>query len=107
MVLPAVSFLRAEKAGTVIVDIHVVPNAPRTQIDGLHDNALRVRLKAPPVEGKANQALIAWLAGTLGITRAQIELVRGQTSKRKQLRISQAAAAAANWTGLTDGLLSK
>lgn len=44
------------------VEVHVMPNAARTQIQGLHDGALRVRLHAPPVDGKANLALQAWLA---------------------------------------------
>ena len=51
----------------MIVDVHVMPNAAKTQIQGLHDGALRVRLHAPPVDGKANLALQAWLAATLGI----------------------------------------
>lgn len=107
MMLPAVPFLRSESTGSVMVDIHVVPNAPQTRIDGLHDGALRVRLKAPPVDGKANQALIAWLAGTLAVTRAQIELVRGPAARRKQLRVSKAGAATAHWSAPTDSLLSK
>ena len=100
MTPPQQPFLRIDKSGAVLVDIHVVPNASRTQADGLHDNALRVRLKAPPVDGKANQALVAWLAQTLGIPRAQITLVRGQTARRKQLCISATAARAANWPRL-------
>lgn len=83
-----------------MVDIHVIPNASRTQADGTHDGALRVRLHAPPVDGKANQALIVWLAQTLDIAKSQITLVRGQTSKRKQLKISATAATKARWTSL-------
>ncbi|MDP1655590.1 MAG: DUF167 domain-containing protein [Hylemonella sp.] len=94
-------FLRTEKDGSVIVDIHVMPNAPQTQIQGLHDNALRVRLKAPPVDGKANLALQAWLAKALGIPRAAIELVRGDTARRKQLRVAARYVAAADWERLT------
>ena len=96
-----VSYLRPEKTGSVIVDIHVIPNASRTQSDGEHDGALRVRLHAPPVDGKANLALIAWLADTLEIAKRDVELVRGQTSKRKQLRVSAAASLKAKWQNLT------
>jgi uncharacterized protein (TIGR00251 family) len=93
-------YLRAEKTGAVVLDVHVIPNAAKTQADGVHDNALRVRLHAPPVDGKANQALIQWLADTLGVAKSQIELVRGQTAKRKQLRFSAAASQRANWAAL-------
>ncbi|BDU52178.1 DUF167 domain-containing protein [Limnohabitans sp. INBF002] len=100
MTLPTTSYLRLEKTGAVIVDIHVIPNASRTQADGSHDGALRVRLHAPPVDGKANLALIAWLADALGVAKRDVELVRGQTSKRKQLRINAAACVKAEWSAL-------
>jgi uncharacterized protein (TIGR00251 family) len=100
MQLPAVSYLRLEKDGSVIVDIHVIPNAARTQADGTHDGALRVRLHAPPVDGKANIALGAWLANTLGIAKSHVALVRGQTSKRKQWRVAASACATAQWQAL-------
>ena len=102
MTIPATSYLRLEKTGAVIVDIHVIPNASRTQAEGEHDGALRVRLHAPPVDGKANLALMAWLADTLGIAKREVELVRGQTSKRKQLRVSAAACVKANWNAVTN-----
>jgi len=102
MTLPEVSYLRLEKTGTVIVDIHVIPNASRTQADGAHDGALRVRLHAPPVDGKANLALIAWLADALDLPKRDVELIRGQTSKRKQLRVSAAASMKANWSALAN-----
>lgn len=98
--LPSVTWLRAEKSGDVIVDIHVIPNAARTQAEGVHDGALRVRLHAPPVDGKANLALMAWLAMSLSVAKNQVALVRGQTSKRKQLRVSALAAKAATWDRL-------
>jgi len=65
--------------------VSVVPNAKRSGADGLHDGALRVRLAAPPVDGKANEALIAWVAEALGLPRRAVSLVRGQTSRRKWL----------------------
>ena len=100
MHIPDVSYLRIEKTGDVIVDIHVIPNASITQSDGTHDSALRVRLHAPPVDGKANLALATWLADTLDIAKRHVELVRGQTSKRKQLRVSAAASGTAKWNAL-------
>jgi uncharacterized protein (TIGR00251 family) len=100
MTQPDFVFLRQDKSNDVWLDIHVIPNASQTHADGLHDGALRVRLHAPPVDGKANTALIAWLAGVLKIPKSQIELMRGQTAKRKQLRVNAKVAATANWQAL-------
>lgn len=100
--LPALPFLHAQKDGSVLIDVHVMPNAAKTQAQGLHDGALRVRLHAPPVEGKANLALQAWLAETLGLPKSAVELLRGNTSRRKQLRIAARHAAHAAWQGLTE-----
>ena len=105
MPLPSQTYLRLEKTGAVIVDIHVIPNASRTQADGVHDGALRVRLHAPPVDGKANLALMAWLAEVLGVAKRDVALVRGQTSKRKQLRVSAAVCDKATWSALVDSAL--
>lgn len=67
--------------------VSVVPNAKRSGADGLHDGALRVRLAAPPVDGKANEALVAWVAEALGLPRRAVSLVRGQSSRRKWLAL--------------------
>ena len=98
--LPALPFLHAQKDGAVLVDVHVMPNAAKTQIQGLHDGALRVRLHAPPVDGKANLALLAWLAATLGVPKSAVELLRGATARRKQLRVAASHAAQAQWSRL-------
>lgn len=79
----------------VLLQISVVPNAKRTEIDGLHDGALRVRLAAPATEGRANQALVTWLAKALGVAKRDVELVRGETSRRKQMAIAVSLEAAA------------
>ncbi len=69
------------------LELSVVPNAKRTAVDGLHDGALRVRLAAPPVDGKANDTLLRWLAGELGLPRRAVELVRGASARRKAVEI--------------------
>jgi uncharacterized protein (TIGR00251 family) len=106
--LPDLAFLRMEKNGDVLVDVHVVPNATKTQAVGLHgeagQQALRLRLQAPPVDGKANQALVKWLAGRLGIPQQAVTLARGETSRRKQLRVNAAAAGRAAWDELAKAL---
>ncbi|MES2402368.1 MAG: DUF167 domain-containing protein [Pseudomonadota bacterium] len=99
------AFIRVDKHGDIILDIQVIPNAARTQVDGLYGEgdqvALKIRLNAPPVDGKANDALIKWLASELGIARSSLEIVRGQTTRRKQLCLSAETAANANWKQLT------
>jgi hypothetical protein len=77
--------------------VSVQPNAKRTAADGLHDGALRVRLCAPPVDGKANQLLIDWLAGELGLPKRAVTLVRGDTSRRKSLAIAAPPERIAAW----------
>lgn len=99
--LPDLPFLHAQKNGAVLVDVHVMPNAAKTQAQGMHDGALRVRLHAPPVNGKANLALQTWLAETLRIPRSALELLRGSTSRRKQLRVDADHAGQAAWHRLT------
>jgi uncharacterized protein (TIGR00251 family) len=94
------SWRRQERDGAVVLDIHVIPRASRTQPDGVYDGALKVRLHAPPVDGQANQALIEWLADTLGIAKRDISVLRGTTARRKQLLISAVGAQRANWSPL-------
>jgi uncharacterized protein len=77
--------------------VAVVPNAKRTGADGLHDGALRVRLVAPPVDGKANEVLIEWLAGELKLPRRAVHLARGATSRRKVLEIDAGVQVLSLW----------
>jgi uncharacterized protein (TIGR00251 family) len=86
-----------EADGGVVLDLSIVPGAKRTELIGLHDGALRVRLSAPPVDGKANDALIAWLADQLGVTRRSVELLRGASSRRKQVRVQVSPVLVRAW----------
>ena len=99
--IASLPFVQIEKQGSVLVELHVVPNAKSTEACGLHAGALRVRLNAPPVDGKANAAVVLWLSQQLGIARASISLIRGQTSRRKTVRIAAADVAQANWAALS------
>ncbi len=67
--------------------VKVVPRASKNQIVGMEGDAIKIRLNAPPVEGKANEALVKFLAETLEVSRAQIEIVRGHASRRKVVRV--------------------
>lgn len=71
----------------IILAVHAIPRAARNEIQGEHGNALKIRLKAPPAEGKANEALIEFLAGLMGVPRRQITLLSGRTSRRKRVAI--------------------
>lgn len=77
--------------------VSVMPNAKRTQVAGLHDGALRVRLAAPPVEGRANEALVEWLAGELAIARREVVLRHGASGRRKRLRLACEPARVSEW----------
>jgi uncharacterized protein (TIGR00251 family) len=76
-----------EAEGGVTFAVQAVPRASRNEIAGVHGDALRVRLTAPPVEGRANEALIAFLAQQLGVRKSQVEIVAGATSRRKVIRV--------------------
>jgi len=76
-----------EVEGGVTFAVRVVPRASRDQIAGVHGDALKVRLTAPPVEGRANEALVAFLAKRLGVRKSQVEIVTGATSRRKMIHV--------------------
>ena len=87
--------LRVEMRGTgVRVSVHVQPRASRSEIVGLHGAALKVRLQAPPVEGAANDALIALLAERLNVPRRAVRVVSGATSRAKTVEIDDTTEAA-------------
>jgi uncharacterized protein (TIGR00251 family) len=87
----------AARGEVSLLAVAVTPNARRTGADGLHDGALRVRLAAPPVDGKANERLVEWLADALQLPRRAVRLVRGDIARRKQLEIDLPPAAVAHW----------
>ena len=80
-------FKITEVEGGVVFAVRVVPRASRNEIVGVQGDALKVRVTAPPVEGRANDALIAFLAQRLGVRKRQVEIVAGTTSRRKMIRV--------------------
>lgn len=72
--------------------LHIQPGAKKTEVAGEHGDALKIRLAAPPVDGKANAALIAFVADRLGLAKSAVNLKSGQTSRRKVLEVSGAPA---------------
>jgi len=70
-----------------VLTLHVQPGAKRTQLAGRHGNALKLRLAAPPVGGRANEALRAFLAEAFGVPQRNVTIVRGEASRDKIVRI--------------------
>lgn len=77
----------------VVLSLHIQPGARKTEISGIHGNALKIRLAAPPVDGKANDALLAFLARTLGLPKSRVLLVSGQTSRSKRVAVTGLSSA--------------
>ena len=70
-----------------ILKVRVQPKASRNQIDGFEDGTLRLRVTAPPTEGKANAGVIALMAKALGVSKSRLEIVRGHGSRDKVISI--------------------
>ena len=68
--------------------LHVQPGAKRTEVAGLHGVALKIRLAAPPVEGRANEALLKFIAESFGVPLRQVELRQGGQSRHKVVAIT-------------------
>lgn len=87
-------WVAATAAGCVLT-VRVIPRANRTALAGERAGALLVRLAAPPVEGAANAALIAFLAECLQVARRQLTIASGETSRDKRIQVSGLSADAA------------
>ena len=83
--------IRNTTAG-VEFDVRVIPRARKTAIAGLRDDAVVVRLAAPPVEGAANDALVAFVAEWLAVPRRAVHILSGERSRRKRLAVDGASA---------------
>ncbi|MEO8042849.1 MAG: DUF167 domain-containing protein [Acidobacteriota bacterium] len=81
-----------EKDTSVEFLVRVTPRSSRTEIVGEYDGAVKVRLSSPPVDGAANAELIKLFAKKLGVARSSIQIVSGETSKTKRLRVSGVSA---------------
>jgi hypothetical protein len=81
-----------EEPGAVVLDLLVQPRASRTRSVGEHDGRLKIQLAAPPVDGEANAALVAFLAGALRVRKAEVTIVRGEAGRRKTVRMAGVSA---------------
>ena len=80
-----------EADGTLVLQLHVQPGAKRTGWAGLHGDAIKVRLAAPPVDGQANDALLRFLADTFSVPLRQVVLRSGAGSRHKRVAVSGSA----------------
>lgn len=77
-----------EDGSGVVLQVRVTPRSSRHRVDGVLGDALKIRLQAPPVEGKANEALVEFLADQLDLPRRAVQLEAGAQSRTKRVRIS-------------------
>ncbi len=76
-----------EKDGAIIFTVRVVPRASKSEIVGNFDGALKIRIASPPVDGAANAELIKFLARNFDVSKSAVEIITGQTSKTKLIKI--------------------
>lgn len=76
-----------ERSGALYLNLHIQPGAKRTELVGLHGEALKIRLAAPPVDGKANAALLLFLSKIFKVPKEAVVLLRGHSSRQKQVQI--------------------
>jgi hypothetical protein len=79
-------YRRSDEAITLI--LHIQPGAKRNEVAGLHGGALKIRLAAPPIEGRANEALLKFIAESFDVTLRQVELKQGGQSRHKVVVIT-------------------
>lgn len=82
------------RPGGVRFPVRVQPRASRTEVAGTQQGALKVRLQAPPVDGAANEALVDFLAESLGVPRRMVRIVSGATSRTKVVEVTGVDVAA-------------
>ncbi|NQS76704.1 MAG: DUF167 domain-containing protein [Peptococcaceae bacterium] len=75
-----------EVNGDVVFKVRVMPRSSKNCLAGVYNDALKIRLTAAPLEGKANEACRVFLAKTLGVPRSRVEIVGGHTSRNKVIR---------------------
>lgn len=77
-------------AGGVRIAVQITPNAKKTEVVGVHDDALKLKLQAQPIEGRANEALVKFLASQLSVPKSAVTITHGHTNKRKLVEVKGA-----------------
>jgi len=84
---PEASFCSVTEKG-IVLNLHIQPRASKNQVCGIQDNALKIRLTSPPVDGAANKLCREFLADLLGVPKSAVEIISGETSRHKRVRIT-------------------
>ncbi len=74
----------------VIISLYIQPNASKTEIIGEHNGSLKLKIKAPPVDGKANEEVLRFLSKALQVSKSQLELLKGDKSREKKVLVRNA-----------------
>jgi uncharacterized protein len=82
------SFFRVDSSGDVLLEVKVVPRASADRVAGIEGQHLKIRITAPPVDGKANDYLLRFLAKHFAIRLSQLSLVSGEGSRLKRIRVA-------------------
>ncbi|AHK16991.1 MAG: DUF167 family protein [Thalassolituus sp.] len=77
------------QAEDLVLTCHLQPKASKDEFAGEHGEAIKIRIKAAPIEGKANAALIAFLAKQFGVSKRDVEVISGELNRHKRVRVSQ------------------
>ena len=72
----------------LVLDLYIQPKASRSRIIGLYDNAIKLAVSAPPIDGRANKEVIAFMAKLFKLSKSSIEIISGHQGRRKKLLIS-------------------
>ena len=78
--------------GGFLITVHCQPGARKSEVAGVHGAALKIRVAAPPLEGRANAALATFVAGALGVPRSRVSVVKGESSRQKTVLVAATAA---------------
>jgi uncharacterized protein (TIGR00251 family) len=76
--------------GAIRLSVQITPNAKKTEVIGVLDGSLKLKLQAQPIEGKANDALVKFLAKMLDVPRSAVTITHGQTNKKKLIEVVSA-----------------
>lgn len=76
-----------QKDGSLLLSVYVQPGASKSEIVGPHNGSLKIRIHSPPVDGKANEALVQFLAKTLGVSKRSVEVIKGLTQRNKTVKL--------------------
>jgi len=81
-------YLTSSNSDRVIIDLYVQPKSSRTKLAGLHGGAIKLKITAPPVDGKANTQVTAFIAKLFKLPKSAVTLISGQQSRRKRIAVT-------------------